>query len=228
MAAMRVAPGEDYCAEVATYYDRAPVLDLSAPVRAGYDRLKAENLRLYRGILDRGITVRPWRGPGQPYRTSGELRREVERSRTLHLYLTSAGHGPRPPAFRHPLREGAGIAAGGIPLRHNDILRAVHDFYGHVLTGAGFGLAGEFEATFRQMQSYPPAVHPVLFTEQIGQICWFFCGPHLRTAAGVLPRPGAPGYLPPAQRPYPEQKVFPFPARFLDAFMTACQPGGPG
>jgi len=65
----------------------------------------------------------------------------------------------------------------------------------------------------------------VLFSEQISQICWFFYGPHLRTASGRLPERDEPGWVPPGERPYAEQKVFTCPPEFVARF-KACF-GGP-
>jgi hypothetical protein len=107
------------------------------------------------------------------------------------------------------------------------VLRVVHDVFGHVVLGNSFGPRGEFLATYGHPHLCSPDVLPVLFTEQVGQICWFYYGPHLLDGSGRLPAPGEPGYLPPAQRPYPVQKVFTFPRRFLDRF-TASFSGGPG
>ncbi|BCB88537.1 hypothetical protein Psuf_058500 [Phytohabitans suffuscus] len=66
------------------------------------------------------------------------------------------------------------------------------------------------------MGMYSQDVHPVLFTEQVAQICWYYFGPHLASGGG---------------RRYPEQKVFEFPAPFLERFkgmFTAAGATGPG
>jgi hypothetical protein len=211
---------EYYCREVAACYDAAPPLAYDPTLGRRYDRLKAENLGLYQVILGEGITVEPWLGAGQPYRNSRDLRDEVRSTGRLRVFLTNSGHGPRAGTGYHPLRERSGISVGGVEFCHNDLFRAVHDVFGHVMLGSGFGIRGEFLAAFCQMQLYPRDVQPVLFTEQVGQICWFFYGPHL-LVAGSLPGRGDIGYIPPARRPYPEQKVCTFPMRFLDAFLSA-------
>lgn len=215
---------EDYCRTVAAYYDRAPMRADDAGLHRRYDRLKRENLRQFRSIAEAGIEVVPWLGEGQPYKGSRHLHESVHRTGRLHVFLTTAGHGPSAAARDHPLYEPSGIVVDGVELRHNDLFRAVHDIFGHVMLDAGFGPKGEFLAAFCHLHMYSPDVHPILFTEQIGQICWFFYGPHLLDGAGRLPGPRDPGYLPPARRPYPEQKVFTFPAQFLEAFTSMFQP----
>jgi len=214
---------DEYCRDVAAYYDRAPAWTGDASLMHGYDRLKEENLRLYHRIRAEGIVIEPWLGGDQPYQNSAQLRADVRRTGRLRVFLTAHGHGPRSGTRRHPLRELSGVRAGSVEFRHNDLFRAVHDIFGHVMLEAGFGVKGEFLAAFCQLQMYPREVHSVVFTEQVGQICWFFRGPHLMRPDGSLPRSGQPGYVPPHSRPYPEQKVFAFPTRFLDAFISAFQ-----
>jgi hypothetical protein len=216
---------ERYCRRVAAYYDRAPRMAYDAGLRRRYDRLKLQNLRQYEAIVGAGVEIEPWLGAGQPYRDSRELCERVRATRRLRVYLTRSGHGPSPAAGYHPMREPSGVSAGGVELCHNDVFRVVHDVFGHVMFGNGFGPRGEFLAAFCHMHMYSADVHPVLFTEQVAQICWFFHGPHLLDRTGALPRRGDPGYVPPPRRPYPEQKAFMFPERFLDAFTEMFRPG---
>ncbi|HTJ36970.1 MAG TPA: hypothetical protein VL738_27410 [Dactylosporangium sp.] len=213
---------EALCRDIADAYEAAPEVSDDPAVPGRYRGLKAETLEQFDAIRAAGLRVRPWLGAGQPYRDSRDLIDRVTRTRTLHVFLTSAGHGPAGAADGHPLTEPTGIVSDGVRLAHNDVFRAVHDVFGHVLTGAGFGPRGEFRATWSHLQMYSRPVHPVLLAEQIGQICWFFHGPHTRGPDGHTRRPGEPGYVPPARRPYPVQKVFglgdPIAARFAHTF----------
>ncbi|HEX2317147.1 MAG TPA: crotonobetainyl-CoA--carnitine CoA-transferase [Thermomonospora sp.] len=204
LAGLRVRPDVAYCRAVAAAYQAAPRFDPAPQLQNRYQTLKLYTLRAYHAAVAAGVVVEPWRRPGQPYRDSRDLRARVGRTGRLAVFLTAAGHGPGGDAAPHPLREPSGVRAGGVEFAHNDLFRAVHDLFGHVMFGHGFGPAGEFLAAYVQMQLYPREVWPVLFTEQVGQICWFFHGPHADE--------------PPHRRPYPEQKVFACPDRFLDAF----------
>lgn len=220
---------ERYCRETAAYYDAAPLFAYDAALQQSYNNFKLQSLRQYQAIVEAGIEVEPWLGDGQPYANSRQLREHVRRTGKLRLYLTGSGHGPSGdtdssdgPGF-HPLREPSGVSAEGVELCHNDVYRAVHDIFGHVMFGSGFGPYGEFLAAFCHLHMYSPDTHPVLFTEHVGQICWFFYGPHLADATGALPGKGEAGYVPPGRRPYPPQKVFAFPTRFLDGFTSMFQ-----
>ncbi|MBF6129684.1 crotonobetainyl-CoA--carnitine CoA-transferase [Nocardia brasiliensis] len=196
---------EDYCRRVAAYFDQAPRLAYDPPLARRYDRFKRENLQQYAVVADAGIAVRPWPAPGQPYRSSAELRASVRTRGELYVYLTSAGHGPGPDKEFHPLLEPSGIVVEGVELCHNDVFRVVHDVFGHVMSGHGFSARGEFGAAFCHMGMYSASVHPVLFTEQVAQICWYFFGPYAD------------------ERRYPPQKVFQFPRRYLTEFRKLFQ-----
>ncbi|WP_320066159.1 hypothetical protein [Micromonospora sp. RTGN7] len=210
---------ENLALRIAAAYHRATGPPDRATL-AGYDRFKAENLAQLREASAAGIRVRPWRGPGQPYRDSAELRDRVRRSGTLAVYLTREGHGPGPVTAPHPLREPSPVTADGVVFTHNDVFRAVHDLFGHVMLGNSFGPRGEFRAAWGHLRMYSRQTHPVLFAEQVGQICWFFYGPHLLDAAGRPRSPSDPGYVPPSRRPYPEQKVTVLDRRLLEEFTS--------
>jgi hypothetical protein len=203
LADVRPSWDEDYCRRVAESFDRAPRLALDAGLRRRYDRFKRENLQQYQAVRAAGITVRPWLAEGQPYRGSAELIESVRSAGVLYVYLTHVGHGPGGDRGFHPLREPSGVVVEGVELTHNDVFRAMHDLFGHVMFGHSFSARGEFKASYCHMRMYSPEVHTVLFTEQIAQICWYFYGPHLGRGAG---------------RRYPEQKVVQFPSRLIDQF----------
>ncbi|OOC57015.1 hypothetical protein NOSIN_05630 [Nocardiopsis sinuspersici] len=198
---------EDYCRAVAEHFHRAPVVAPPPWLLRSYRSLQRESLEQFRAMTSAGLRVRPWRGAGEPYRGSAHLRRSVLSTRVLHVYLTSSGHGPGGESRPHPMREPSPVRIDGVRFTHNDVFRAVHDAFGHVMHGNGFGPKGEFRATYSHMRMYPERAHPVLFAEQVAQICWFYYGPHLADSRGRLPRRGEAGYLPPSERPYPEQKV---------------------
>ncbi|PZG24426.1 crotonobetainyl-CoA--carnitine CoA-transferase [Micromonospora craterilacus] len=217
----RVRVDPEFCREVAGHFDRAPRRALDADLAARYARFTEETLRHFALLEPAGLTVVPWPGPGQPYRGAADLIDALDRTGVLYVYLTNDGHGPHGPTPDHPLCAPSGVTVDGVELLHNDIFRVVHDIFGHVLLGATMGVAGEFRAAYGHMAMYSPQVHPVVFTEQVSQICWFFHGPHLADRSGRWPRRGEPGWIPPTDRPYPEQKLFPCPPGFLGRFTAS-------
>jgi hypothetical protein len=54
----------------------------------------------------------------------------------------------------------------------NLILRAVHDYYTHIIANQDFGLRGELKAYNTHARLAPPAALPALFTEVVGQVCY--------------------------------------------------------
>jgi hypothetical protein len=194
---------EDYCRRVARWYDAGPVLAYDVRLRRLYDRFTAETRRQYHAIVNAGITVAPWQRPGQPYQGSADLCASVRATGTIFVFLTSQGHGAAPPTGFHPLREPSGVTVDGVELMHNDLFRAVHDIFGHVMYGNSFSARGEFRAAYYHMAMYSEDVHPVLFTEHVAQICWYYFGPHLEKGG---------------RRGYPQQKAFEFPPSFLAQF----------
>lgn len=214
---LRLDLDEAFCRDMADLFDRAPLMVWNDDMARRYELFKQANLAQYRAIRAAGLDVRPWSGEQAPYADSRDLARRVRETAVLHVYLTSAGHGPGPATGFHPLRTASGVVEHGVELTHNDVFRVVHDVFGHVVHGYEFGPRGEFLATRTHLPMYPDDAHPVLLSEQVGQICWFFHGPHLRVD-GRVPARGEPGWTPPSERPYAQQKVFPLSARHVARF----------
>jgi hypothetical protein len=208
LADLAVALDEDFCRDVADRYERAPLLAYDHALARRYDQAKQESRRQYEDVLEAGIAVEPWLRPGPPYRDSGELVRQVRRTRTIRVLLTRNEHGPPGHAGFHPLREPSPVTAAGVRLLYNDLIRTVHDVFGHVMFGADFGLVGELKAAYCHLALHSEDAQSVLFNEQVAQTCWFYFGPHLRGDDGRPRKPGERGYLAPRARPYPRQKVF--------------------
>ncbi len=209
---------QQFCRELADRFDRAPLRSNDAELMQRYACAIAETRTQYEGILATGVRVTPWRGKGPPYQTGQAIGDHVRRTRRIRLQLTASAHGPDRPRGHHPLRAPSGTTADGAPLCHNDHLRVAHDLFGHVLGSTGFGPAGELVAAYRHMLMYSNAARPVLLTEHVAQVCWFYFGRHLRDANGEIPGPGADGYIRPSDRPYPPQKVFSIESEYLDRF----------
>jgi len=213
-----VVPDDDFCRGVADRHEQAPRLAYDRALADQYDTVKHEVRCLFEEVRAAGFVVEPWRREGQPYRDSAELARHVRETRTIRVLLTGEAHGPPGSAGFHPLRQSSGIAAQGVELLHNDLLRTVHDLFGHVMLGNSFGPAGELKAAYCQMALHSADARLVLFGEQVAQTCWFYFGPHLRDEAGRIRRPGERGHVAARARPYPDQKVYRIEPGTLSAF----------
>ncbi|MEE1930142.1 crotonobetainyl-CoA--carnitine CoA-transferase [Streptomyces sp. TRM 70351] len=213
----------DLCLSIADWYEAAPHSSGTAGERHQYAVFKAETRRQYEAMRAAGVEVRPWVREGQPYRNSADLRREVTATGVLYVYLTGNGHGQSgssPGVAGHPMVETSDYLIDGVRFVHNDVFRAVHDFFGHVAHGNPFSARGEFQATWDHCHMYPRDCHPVLLSETIGQVCWFYFGAHLRDQDGRLPEPGSPGYVRPRDRPYSPQKTTPMPQALVSTYLS--------
>lgn len=99
-------------------------------------------------------------------------------------------------------------------LTYNQMFRAVHDLFGHAAHGNQFGPTGERNAYLDHAQMFSHAAIPALTAETHGQNSWVNFGNHLRNAEGNIPKKGEPGYIPPKERPFAEQKAGWLPRRF--------------
>lgn len=211
------------CLAIADWFDAARESSGDPQEKYQYEILKEETIRQFEAILEAGVEVRPWLESGQPYVGSKQLRRDVTEAGRIYVYLTSNGHGQggsSPDSVKHPMVELTHYDFAGIRFTYNDVFRVVHDFFGHVARGSSFAARGEFIATWDHCQMYPEDCRQVLLTETIGQICWFYYGPHLRDADGRVLAPGSPGYITPGDRPYSSQKITPLPQELVDAFLS--------
>ncbi|MFE4925261.1 hypothetical protein [Streptomyces sp. NPDC056661] len=200
---------------IGDYYERARDCRSSEVVRKSYDALKRESLAQLAVLLRSGMSVRPWMGNGQPYRDSAHLRAEVTQRSLLYVYMTELKGRVTDQPYRadqeFPMLEFSGFASEGVEFAYNDVFRAVHDVNGHISTGSGFSLQGELTAAVHHLTMFSATAAGAVFTETVGQTCWFYAGPHLLRTDGSLPRPDDPDYTAPRSRRYAEQKAFVFP-----------------
>jgi len=75
----------------------------------------------------------------------------------------------------------------------NVMFRAVHDYFGHFVGRNSFGPLGEFRAWRAHCRMFSGGAIPALTAETLGQNCWVNYGPF--------------SHLPPAERPFAEQKA---------------------
>jgi hypothetical protein len=144
-----------------------------------------------------GMKFEPWTKEGQPYANSAEMADDVRNNN--HLYFFQGGDiKPESPMAKVDPETG---------LTSNDMFRAVHDLFGHAAHGFEFGPKGEENAYLVHRQMFPPEAIPALTSETRGQNSWVNFGKHLRDEVGNIPKKGESGYVPPAERPYAENKV---------------------
>lgn len=188
--------------QIADAYDAMEHNPSDPKVKASYDALKREVKAQYEHAQQSGITFEP--SKENPYSTSKQMMSDVKDNQRLKFF--QGGDMPQD----HPLAE----VDKQTGLSYNDMLRAVHDLYGHAKNGYEFGARGEENAWLAHRQMFTPDALPALTTETKGQNSWVNAGSHLRNEAGAVPAKGEEGYVAPKDRPYAQQKAGLLPAEF--------------
>ena len=176
---------------------------------------------------------------GEPYENSDAMRRDVHDNQHMHVYATVNAFGDEPFQHHYKLENGVNVPLVPEPnplLQHvpelstpehpvlaNDLFRWVHDAFGHGIEPHQFGPLGEDNAYREHMSMFSPLAQRALTTETRGQNSWVNFGPHIVREDGTVPKKGDPDYIPPADRPFADQKI-----ALLPEFATRLDVGTPG
>ncbi len=145
-----------------------------AAKRVAYRALADESIAQYR-IVREYLTITAYDdNDGEPYANSEAMRADVRDN--LHLFVYNGG-------AEHEL----------LTRLQNFKFRAVHDFFGHCLSGAGFGPRGEEIAWRHHKRMFSLYAMRAMTTETRGQNSWVNFGPF--------------GHLPVKERPYAPQRA---------------------
>ncbi|MBY4640949.1 hypothetical protein K6L44_13355 [Gluconacetobacter entanii] len=225
--------------EIATWYHNVHPKNASPDALELYRKFREETFRQYEFLVASGLKVEAWLRKGQPYRNARHLRAEVEKSGILYVYLTRRGYGSEyhgvgqniwadgcsSALMQHPMTELTGVRASNIDLMYNDLFRAVHDVFGHLMFEASFSIEGEFLAAREHSQMYSQQVFPVLFAETVGQICWYYSGPHRTRGHPVCH--DSRGQFISDDIPYAPQKTALMPVNLIELFLKQFSVVGP-
>ena len=198
----------EFAKRVADAYDAMKHAPNDPAVKKSYESMANEVRKQWDyATKELGVKFEPWTKEGQPYANSKEMAADVRDNK--HLYFFQGGDiKPESPIAKVDKDTG---------LSYNDMFRAVHDLFGHAAHGFEFGPKGEENAYAVHRQMFPAEAIPALTSETRGQNSWVNFGKHLRGASGEVAKKGEEGYIPPAQRPYAEQKVGLLPEEFHGA-----------
>lgn len=193
---------------IADAYQEAQHDPENPEVKASYNAFKNETLDQWNALQKAGYKMEPWTGEGQPYANSAEMAADVRNNKHLWYFPTAAGYGEGEATAAHPMLEQTSQKdTAGNPLIYNDAFRAVHDAFGHAKEGYEFGPRGEYNAYLAHAPTYSDEARPAMAAETVGQNSWVNFGAHLRDENGNIPRRGEPGFIPPQERPFAEQKA---------------------
>lgn len=209
-------------ARMADVYESLPHAPNDPAVRASYDAFARETRLQYDKLVDDGVEFIPV--SENPYDTSAEMIADIRDNNRLKFFETSAGYGSGGPDVPdHPLLGESGIVIDGKPMLHNDLFRAVHDYFGHASEGFQFGPRGEDNAWALHASMFSPEARGAMTMETRGQNSWVNFGRQIRREDGSIPARGDADFIPPADRPYADQKANILP----EEFQTIERSGGP-
>jgi hypothetical protein len=183
-------------------------------VRVSYDALIEQLVEQYRFLKENGYSFTPHRGKDEPYPSSREMLRDLKERRHLSFLPTQTAFGEGDSEEDSPLLARTPFEENGHKMLANDLFRSVHDVLGHGPDGVQFGPLGEENAWRAHSGLFTNDAQGALTTETRGQNSWVNFGRHIRRPDGTIPQRGEPGYLPPQDRPFAEQKTGLLPKKF--------------
>jgi len=185
--------------------------------------------KAYRALIDETrhmfqalgpIEVTAWDGNGAPYASPAAMLGDIAAGK-LTLRLSDEMFGPGADNPGHPLNTASGLkTTDDRVLTNNDLLRIVHDVYGHGQSGFRDDARGAYNAYHEHARLLSPEARQALATETLGQRAWQEFGQHLRRRDGTVPRETDVDYLPPNQKEFAEQKAF-----LIDEDLISADPG---
>lgn len=163
---------------IAQAYDEMLHTPNDPEVVRAYQAMIDETLAQYQKIVDSGVTFEFY-PPHDPY-PAGPRDAIFDLIRNKHMYVfpTEGGFGTVNEIVDHPLLADSGIEWGGQRVTHNDLFRAVHDYFGHAKEGVGFRADGEENAWRSHSAMYSPEARRAMTSETRGQNSWVNYGPH--------------------------------------------------
>lgn len=209
--------------EIARYFHEQESAPNDPDARGQYLQMAHEARAQLACMVEAGLRVRFFPGAGQPYTSSRQLREALDAGEDLYVFPTANGHGPEEYEDPdNPLLLPSGTDIDGVPALHNDVLRATHDYFGHYLMRAPFTLRGELAVGYAHLRMFSPEIHRAVLNEFVGQIAWFYHGPHLARPDGSIPCRGDADWIPPARRPFADQKINLMPDAWVEEFLGWC------
>jgi hypothetical protein len=163
-------------------------------VKESYDAMIKETLDQWEAIKKTGLKVEPiMAGSKDPYAASPRLALiDVQDNNHLWFFPTESGFGGTESASidisGNPLMQPTGEILNGHKMLANDVLRIVHDYFGHIKEGVGFRADGEENAWRSHAAMYSDKARPAMTAETRGQNSWVNFGPFSefnKTASGA-------------------------------------------
>lgn len=135
---------------ISMQYDRMESHPKNIDTIKAYNQFKRELIAQYREIKKH---IKIEFTEFDPYKTSKELFHDIENNKRMKVFTGGEYHS----------------TLKGI----NKIFRAVHDIFGHYISYNSFSPSGEYRAYCHHKQMFSPLARVALFTESMGQVCYY-------------------------------------------------------
>jgi hypothetical protein len=167
-------------AAVAQEYERMPHTPNDPETQQAYQSLAQETKAQYDHAVNNGYQFEFYPQGVDPYPSSPrQAVLDLNHNKHMYVYPTESGYGQEGEDFQdHPLLGDSGVRWNGQPVTHNDLFRAVHDFYGHAKEGLGFRADGEDNAYRQHQAMFSPMARRALASETRGQNSYVNYGPN--------------------------------------------------
>jgi len=148
-------------------------------VKEAYQSMISETIEQYQLIKQMGINIEVITADmDNPYPNGSADMIKDFNSGHLWVFPSSEGFGQGNQFSDNPLLNPSGEFIGDYQLDNNEIFRIVHDVFGHVKEGNGFGPNGEENAFQSHVRMYSPQAARAMTTETRGQNSWVNFGPY--------------------------------------------------
>jgi hypothetical protein len=163
-------------AKIAKAYEEMKHEPENPKVKKAYNALIQETLDQWNEIRKTGLkTTKITPDMENPYPGgSKDVIKDIAENNHLFYFPTEQGYGSTE-VSNHPMLQKVKVDGEEVPA--NDIFRIVHDYFGHVKEGHGFGPQGEENAWMTHKQMYSPEARKALTSETRGQNSWVNFGP---------------------------------------------------
>lgn len=204
---LTLAVSESDAMRVADAYDEMKHDPENPIVKEAYDKL-IEEIKLQADMLLNAGYKFELSKEERGYKTSADMVADVRDNKHIFIDPSSENFG----TTREFNQDNIGLADSGYkdingnPLTNVEVIRAVHDVFGHAKFGTQFGAVGEENAWRVHMSMFSPEAQKALTATTRGQNSWVNFGKHMRKDGEVLKK-GDEGYMSPTERPFAEQKI---------------------
>lgn len=165
--------------EMAEYHKNATDDRQNPQMLESYRAFFEETRAQYDALVAAGYKIEPWMGEGEPYGVDSDaVRKDVLENKHLYYLRSKSATGENNEgeltAENYIPFESSGITINGDDVLLNDLFRAVHDIFGHVMVHNTFSPQGEYNAYKTHATMYSEKAQKALFMETVVDNAWYY------------------------------------------------------